>query len=114
MLVQRFGLGLVTLTVSIAIAFAAQAKPKNTGKLVFEHWCSSCHGPNTDSPGTGALAAKYKGAVPAQLDRRTDLDPETVKYFVRNGVSVMPPFRKTEITDSELESLARYLATPKK
>jgi mono/diheme cytochrome c family protein len=29
---------------------------------------------------------------------------------VRTGVSVMPPFRKTEISDADLEALAAYLA----
>jgi mono/diheme cytochrome c family protein len=36
--------------------------------------------------------------------------PELTRAFVRNGVSVMPPFRKTEITDAELAALAAYLA----
>jgi mono/diheme cytochrome c family protein len=30
--------------------------------------------------------------------------------FVRSGVSVMPPFRKTEISDADLAALAAYLA----
>jgi mono/diheme cytochrome c family protein len=29
---------------------------------------------------------------------------------VRKGVSVMPPFRKTEISDADLAALAAYLA----
>jgi mono/diheme cytochrome c family protein len=44
------------------------------------------------------------------LEERTDLTPDTVRHFVRNGVSVMPFFRKTEISDAELEALAAYLA----
>jgi mono/diheme cytochrome c family protein len=31
---------------------------------------------------------------------------------VRNGVYVMPFFRKTEISDAELEALAAYLSQP--
>jgi mono/diheme cytochrome c family protein len=36
--------------------------------------------------------------------------PELTRSFVRTGVSVMPPFRKTEISDADLEALAAYLA----
>lgn len=60
-------------------------------------------------PGTAALAAKYSGQVPAALEERSDLTPDVVKFFVRHGVSIMPPFRKTEITDAELDALANYL-----
>jgi mono/diheme cytochrome c family protein len=52
----------------------------------------------------------YKGAKPGALEQRTDLVPELTRQFVRSGVSVMPPFRKTEITDVELAALAAYLA----
>jgi mono/diheme cytochrome c family protein len=34
-----------------------------------------------------------------------------VRYYVRNGVSVMAHFRKTEISDADLDALAAYLAT---
>ena len=95
---------------------AGAADPRSgsiAGRQVYEKWCSSCHGPGTDSPGTRALAVKYRGELPGQLERRKDLTPEVVNFYVRNGVSVMPPFRKTEITDQELEQLARYLSAPK-
>ncbi len=32
------------------------------------------------------------------------------KIFVRRGVSIMPFFRKTEISDAQLDALAAYLA----
>lgn len=41
--------------------------------------------------------------------QRPDLTPELVGYFVRNGVSVMPFFRKTEIGDADLAALSRYI-----
>ncbi len=40
---------------------------------------------------------------------RTDLTPEAVGVFVRQGVLLMAPFRKTEITDAELAALAAYV-----
>jgi mono/diheme cytochrome c family protein len=79
------------------------------GKQVYQYWCWNCHGEGVGKPGTQALAAKYKGSKPAILDQRTDLTPALTKVFVRKGVSIMPPFRKTEITDAELNSLAAYL-----
>jgi mono/diheme cytochrome c family protein len=79
------------------------------GKQVFQKWCAPCHAPGDGHPGTVALEAKYKGALPAPLEQRTDLTADTVKYFVRNGVSIMPFFRKTEISDAELDALGRYL-----
>ena len=59
------------------------------------------------------MAARYKGAVPALLTERTDLSPELVKVYVRNGLSIMPIFRKTQISDAQLEALAEYLARKK-
>lgn len=80
------------------------------GEEVFAYWCAPCHAPGPRHPGTQALQALYKGAKPAALEERTDLVPELTRSFVRTGVSVMPPFRKTEISDADLEALAAYLA----
>jgi (+)-pinoresinol hydroxylase len=95
------------------------ATPKiQRGKEIFQNLCSGCHGPiiknaspgiGATMPGTDALAAKYKGAKPATLEERTDLTPQFVKIYVRNGVSVMPRFRKTELSDADLEALSAYL-----
>lgn len=90
-------------------AVTAWADQDPQGKQVFDKWCAACHAPNDQSPGTLALNAKYKGAIPAALEDRQDLSPAMVKYFVRHGISVMPFFRKTEISDTELDALARYL-----
>mgnify|MGYP002714915324 FL=1 len=60
--------------------------------------------------GDGATVQRISAEVPALLEERTDLVPETVEYFVRNGVSVMPAFRKTEIGDEDLAALGAYLA----
>lgn len=91
---------------------AAQAQDARVarGAEVFEYWCAACHAAGPRHPGTQALEALYKGAKPAALEDRADLTPELTRAFVRTGVSVMPPFRKTEITDTDLEALAAYLA----
>jgi (+)-pinoresinol hydroxylase len=92
----------------------ASAQDLPHGKAVFDLWCGSCHkplGPYVSSvAGTSVLQRKYKGAKPAALEERTDLDAATVKTFVRHGVKFMPFFRKTEISDSDLDDLSAYLA----
>jgi (+)-pinoresinol hydroxylase len=32
-----------------------------------------------------------------------------VKLFVRQGITIMPFFRKTEISDAQLDAIAAYL-----
>lgn len=102
----------VIILLAAAVTFpsvALGAPPEDVGKEVFRRWCSACHAPGDRSPGTAALAAKYGKEQPAALEERQDLEPDLVRYFVRQGVSVMPSFRKTEITDAELDALADYL-----
>jgi mono/diheme cytochrome c family protein len=92
--------------------FAADAA-KGHGRDVYRKWCAPCHAADPrHHPGTEALVAKYKGEKPAALEERTDLTVEYTKQIVRNGVSIMPFFRKTEISDADLDALAAYLARP--
>jgi len=86
------------------------ARRNARGGEVFQYWCAPCHAPGPQHPGTQALAVLYGDEKPAALEERNDLAPEITKTFVRTGVSVMPPFRKTEISDADLEALAAYLA----
>ena len=85
------------------------------GARLFVRSCAPCHGqgPGNDGspmlPGTAALQAKYKGTPPAALERRDDLEPEVLRYFVRHGQGAMPMFRKTEVSDAEIDAIARYL-----
>lgn len=88
----------------------AMAQSANSGKQVFDQWCAACHAAGPRFPGTASLAVKYGKDVPAALEQRTDLSPEIVSYFVRHGVLVMPPFRKTEISDADLKALGEYLS----
>jgi (+)-pinoresinol hydroxylase len=89
---------------------AWSAQPEDAaGRAVYERWCSHCHNPGVRHPGTNALTVKYQGQKSGDIRQWTDLTPELVRFWVRNGVSVMAPFRKTEITDAELDALARYL-----
>lgn len=95
---------------AIAGAAAQFARGTTAGQEVFNRNCAACHAHGVKFPGTSALAAKYNGRLPAALEDRTDLTPEIVRYFVRNGVSIMPGYRKSQITDEQLEALGNYLA----
>lgn len=89
------------------------------GWEVFQERCAACHGPIPKDtigppylplmPGTQALQARYKGAVPAELEQRTDLKPEFVDTIVRGGLNSMPFFRPTELSDEDLAALDAYL-----
>lgn len=101
--------GLICIA-AVSPAIAADDAVIHQGMAVFQKWCAPCHAPGPKHPGTQALQALYKGEKPAALEQRTDLTPKLVDYFVRTGVSVMPPFRKTEIGDKDLAALGAYLS----
>ena len=98
---ERIASSWTTSTVS------GQGQPR--GYVEYQEFCSACHGEGVGRPGTLALQAKYKGALPALLEKRTDLTPQLIKMYVRNGITVMPTFRKTEISDADLDAIAAYL-----
>jgi mono/diheme cytochrome c family protein len=96
------------ILLAAALAGGAQAASPE-GKAVYEHWCAPCHAPGPGHPGTQSLQFKYQGKLPPVLLERTDLTPQAVSVFVRQGVLLMAPFRKTEITDAQLAALAAYV-----
>lgn len=99
--------GLV-MAVGMSVSPAQAAAP--SGEAVFQHWCAPCHAAGPGHPGTESLQRKYEGKLPATLLDRRDLNAETVATFVRQGVLMMAPFRKTEITDAELAALAAFVS----
>lgn len=117
-------IALVAVSVLMSGAVLAQTAAGNSsatrlqaGKKTYDYWCATCHGADRglpgfeELPGTQQLRIKYRGTkTPALLEERTDLVPEFVKTIVRHGVSFMPHFRKTEISDAQLDELAAYLA----
>lgn len=92
-----------------AAASGALAAEAPDGANVYQKWCAACHAPGITHPGTHALMAKYAGVKSGVITEWTDVTPEYVRLMVRTGISVMPQFRKTEISDAELEALARYV-----
>lgn len=100
----------ILVLVGAAHSSAQDAALIGKGTQVYDYWCATCHGAGRGKPGTTALAAKYKGTDrPPVLDERTDLTPQSIRYFTRNGVSIMPMFRKTEVSDSDLDAIVAYL-----
>jgi mono/diheme cytochrome c family protein len=90
----------------------AAAPARSAGGKIFDKWCRDCHS-TEGGPGSVALQRKYQGvvpAVPAVLEQRSNLPADLVKLAVRQGMSFMPSFRKTEISDADLALVAAYLA----
>ena len=100
-------LSAMALLPSVASAQSDAAVQK--GNATFQYWCATCHGRGPGNPGTTALAAKYKGALTGLLEERKDLTPQGVRFAVRRGTSIMPFFRKTEISDADLDAITQYL-----
>jgi (+)-pinoresinol hydroxylase len=97
------------------VATAQDAGSVERGRAKFEHTCAPCHadGVGDDGramlPGTDALRIKYKGALPALIEKRTDLNADAIRTFVRRGTWSMPPFRPTEVTERDIQDIAAYL-----
>ena len=114
---SRRGLGLSLCVVGAASmgllgrgSLAQDPQTFAAGRAVYTKWCAPCHDPGVTHPGTHALTVKYQGVKPGVLLEWKDLSVNTVRVIVRHGISVMPQFRKTEISDQELDALAAYLA----
>lgn len=95
----------------LATVASADALP---GRPVFQKWCAPCHAPGPNHPGTAALDVLYNNTVPGALEQRTDLSDAILRRAVRQGAFSMPFFRKTEISDADLDALIKYLSKPKK
>jgi mono/diheme cytochrome c family protein len=78
-----------------------------TGKEVFDHYCSYCHGTG-DGPGTMQLK-RTRGADKALLTERADLAPDYIEYIVRHGLKSMPAFVPSDLTDAKLKALVAFL-----
>jgi mono/diheme cytochrome c family protein len=102
----------VAATVAAAPALAADAEH---GHAVFLKWCAPCHSAGIGNPGapmkpgTYALLAKYNNTLSPLIEERTDLQPDFIRVVVRNGITIMPFTRKTEISDRDLDDLVAWL-----
>jgi (+)-pinoresinol hydroxylase len=87
-------------------AAGAEEAAKPDGQAVFKAACLPCHG--TVGPGTHMLASRL-GDDHADLEKRDDLTGDYIRAVVRNGLNGMLAYRKTEVTDSELDAVIAYL-----
>jgi mono/diheme cytochrome c family protein len=92
-----------------SLPVAAQDSATRRAPEVYDKWCVPCHGAGENKPGTISAAALYKGAKPAVLAERADLTPAGIRSVVRKGMYIMPRFRKTEVSDAELETIVAFL-----
>jgi mono/diheme cytochrome c family protein len=77
------------------------------GAAAFGTKCAMCH--RGKAMGTVLLARRMKPDI-ADLENRTGLDPDVVKAVVRGGIGNMPRIPRGEVSDAELDLIARYLA----
>jgi mono/diheme cytochrome c family protein len=91
------------------MARAADDAAREKGRVVYQKWCAPCHGAGLGKPGTIASAAHNRGAKPAVLEERADLTAKMIESAVRNGTYAMPRFRKTEISNVDLDAIVAHL-----
>jgi mono/diheme cytochrome c family protein len=112
---MTFALRAMTAFAVLMLGSFASAQDVARGEAKFEHSCAPCHGDGSGDdgramlPGTDALRIKYQGSLPALLEKRTDLNPDAIRTFVRRGTWSMPPFRPTEVTERDIQDIAAYL-----
>jgi mono/diheme cytochrome c family protein len=82
------------------------------GAALFSNRCGACH--LAGGMGTNLLTKERVAAgeppQSALLTNRQDLAPSYIKVVVRRGKLAMPPLTRVDVTDAELDAIARYLA----
>lgn len=85
------------------------------GKVLFEYHCGYCH--LAGGMGTNLLTKQQMmaGKPPEMglLANRPDLTADYVRQVVRLGKGAMPPQTRVDITDAELDAVAKYLGKGK-
>lgn len=72
--------------------------------------CAMCH--RQMGMGTMVLARRTE-AGKEMLELRENLTPDYVKLAARNGIGNMPRIQRGEVSDAQLDIIARYLAKEK-
>lgn len=79
---------------------------QSKGKQAYDHLCIYCHAPGVW--GTNRLARRMDKER-AVLENRTDLTAAGIRAVVRMGIGSMPPLRRTELSDTDVDAIAAYL-----
>jgi mono/diheme cytochrome c family protein len=81
------------------------------GAALYSNRCGACH--LTGGMGTNMLTKQRVSAgespESALLANRKDLTQTYVKFVVRRGKLAMPGLTRVEVTDAELDAIAKYL-----
>lgn len=91
---------------ALAAGEGSLAAQEQQGKLLYGRTCIYCHGPGLWA--TNRIA-KRLDKEHALLENRTDLSADGIRAIVRSGVGSMPPLRKTELSDADVDAIAAYL-----
>lgn len=78
------------------------------GEIVYEDWCEICHALEANMPGTDRIREVF-GEERVNLRDSPFVSEETLRAIVRSGRGMMPPFRRTEISNAQLDELVDYL-----
>ena len=94
-------------------ALIADETPTLAGaERTWAFYCEGCHAAGIEEhPGTLRLSYTRSPEL-AAIKGRQDLTPEYLRQVVRMGYREMVGFRKTEISDSQLEVLIRFIRNP--
>lgn len=92
--------GALTLAGIASTSVKAEPAAPRAPEAIYRSSCSFCHG-HQIAPGIRV--------APELLGRA--LEPQSITYFVRNGPRGMLAFRKVDISDRELEALAKWIAS---
>jgi (+)-pinoresinol hydroxylase len=109
---RRIG-ALVALLAASQLALAQslpQASSVERGQGLFAGSCAYCHSQRGFAT---ALLAKRLGPQNAILEARTDLSPALIHTVVRHGINGMPWYRRSELSDAQLDDIASYLTRPR-
>jgi mono/diheme cytochrome c family protein len=78
-----------------------------SGEALYAEKCGMCH--RDSGMGTTLLARRYDPEL-AVLENRRDLQSVFVETVVRNGFNNMFPISRGEVSDKQLQEIARYLS----
>jgi mono/diheme cytochrome c family protein len=85
----------------------AVAARSNDGADLFKVKCGGCH--LEGGFGTRVLSRRAE-AGKALLEARSDLQVDYVRTVARRGLGSMPMFREAELSDPQLDAIAKHLA----
>lgn len=100
---------LTLLAASTLIGEPSFADDAMTPAQAYHARCAACHEPiQGPSAGVWFLRAT-RGPEQALLSQRKDLNAEYIRLAVRQGLTVMPPLTRAEVTDEELDAVITFL-----